>query len=134
MLCFRCNTGMKKSEIEGVLVDRCPNCKGIWLDVGELEMLEYGEGKERDELIREAKQEVLRDKQRLFSTCGLCPKCQKYELKQIIRVGIELDKCSACGGLFFDWGELEKVISGEEKTPFKKFLRKWLGKTTGQGK
>lgn len=30
---------MKKEEVEGVIIDRCPQCKGVWLDGGELEHL-----------------------------------------------------------------------------------------------
>lgn len=33
---------MKEVEREGVMIDVCPNCKGIWLDRGELEKLSQG--------------------------------------------------------------------------------------------
>lgn len=34
---------MREVDKEGVLIDICPNCKGVWLDRGELEKLMEGE-------------------------------------------------------------------------------------------
>jgi Zn-finger nucleic acid-binding protein len=33
------NTRMREMEKNGIMVDICPNCKGVWLDRGELEKL-----------------------------------------------------------------------------------------------
>ena len=30
---------MQKEVVSNVIVDRCPHCKGVWLDGGELELL-----------------------------------------------------------------------------------------------
>ena len=32
-------TEMRKVNKEGVVVDICPNCKGVWLDRGELDKI-----------------------------------------------------------------------------------------------
>ena len=40
MLCPVCDqVRLKEVEREGVLIDVCPSCKGVWLDRGELEKL-----------------------------------------------------------------------------------------------
>ncbi|GFN23099.1 hypothetical protein TAMC210_14160 [Thermanaeromonas sp. C210] len=39
MRCPLCDVTMKEVERRGVLIDVCPECKGIWLDRGELEKL-----------------------------------------------------------------------------------------------
>lgn len=40
MNCPVCNdVRMREVEKEGVLIDVCPSCKGVWLDRGELEKL-----------------------------------------------------------------------------------------------
>ncbi|GEB75823.1 hypothetical protein SINU_08830 [Sporolactobacillus inulinus CASD] len=40
MFCPICDdVRMKEVEKDGVLIDVCPNCKGIWLDRGELDKL-----------------------------------------------------------------------------------------------
>ncbi|MCQ2008773.1 MAG: zf-TFIIB domain-containing protein [Sporolactobacillus sp.] len=40
MFCPVCDdVRMKEVEKDGVLIDTCPNCKGVWLDRGELDKL-----------------------------------------------------------------------------------------------
>jgi Zn-finger nucleic acid-binding protein len=39
MDCVHDGTLMRKEVIEGVIVDRCPDCGGVWFDGGELEVL-----------------------------------------------------------------------------------------------
>jgi len=50
MQCPACNVPLTMSERQGVEIDYCPQCRGVWLDRGELDkILErsrsiYGEG------------------------------------------------------------------------------------------
>ena len=37
--CPRCGATLEETTHEGVTIDRCGNCKGVWLDAGELERL-----------------------------------------------------------------------------------------------
>lgn len=39
MICPRCNTNLAISNTQGIEIDYCPNCKGVWLDRGELEKI-----------------------------------------------------------------------------------------------
>lgn len=39
MNCVHDGAQMQKEVIEGVIVDRCPDCGGVWFDGGELEVL-----------------------------------------------------------------------------------------------
>jgi uncharacterized protein len=39
MLCPICNVDLLLSEKQGVEIDYCPKCRGIWLDRGELEKI-----------------------------------------------------------------------------------------------
>ena len=39
MNCPRCNTNLAMSDTQGVEIDYCPACKGVWLDRGELEKI-----------------------------------------------------------------------------------------------
>jgi transcription initiation factor IIE alpha subunit len=45
MKCPKCGHDLEEVNYQNVMVDRCPDCKGIWLDHGELELLEKGEAK-----------------------------------------------------------------------------------------
>jgi len=38
--CPVCNTPMKKWMTQNVITDRCDSCHGVWLDGGELDLLE----------------------------------------------------------------------------------------------
>lgn len=39
MRCPLCEVSMKEVERRGVMIDVCPECRGVWLDRGELEKL-----------------------------------------------------------------------------------------------
>jgi len=39
MICPKCSTILSLSVMEGIEIDHCPNCRGVWLDRGELEKI-----------------------------------------------------------------------------------------------
>ena len=39
MLCPTCKTPLTMSERQGIEIDYCPNCRGVWLDRGELDKI-----------------------------------------------------------------------------------------------
>lgn len=39
MLCPTCNVDLAISDKQGVEIDYCPKCRGIWLDRGELDKI-----------------------------------------------------------------------------------------------
>lgn len=39
MICPRCNTNLVISVTKNIEIDYCPNCRGVWLDKGELEKI-----------------------------------------------------------------------------------------------
>jgi uncharacterized protein len=39
MACPVCRTGLTMSERQGIEIDYCPTCRGVWLDRGELDKL-----------------------------------------------------------------------------------------------
>lgn len=42
----------------------------------------------------------------------LCPKCQA-PMRSLERSGVTLERCSECGGVFLDRGELERLEDAE---------------------
>ena len=42
MKCPKCGSDLDEINYQGVMIDRCNECKGIWLDSGELELLTEG--------------------------------------------------------------------------------------------
>ena len=43
MKCPKCGSDLQEINYQNVMVDTCAECKGIWLDHGELELLAKGE-------------------------------------------------------------------------------------------
>jgi Zn-finger nucleic acid-binding protein len=126
MDCFRCRQAMRKGHRDGVLVDVCENCGGLWLDAGELEAMERKEAQERGELIRQARQELTEESRQVLKVVDLCPKCQVVKLKQIVKRGVQLDYCPNCKGLFFDDRELERVLAAAKDETSAGFLKSVL--------
>jgi Zn-finger nucleic acid-binding protein len=61
LICPKCGSDMRSYERNGVVVDQCTGCRGIFLDRGELERLVDAEGRhwsgerDRDDQPREHK-------------------------------------------------------------------------------
>ncbi|MCD6461248.1 MAG: zf-TFIIB domain-containing protein [Thermoplasmata archaeon] len=86
--CPICGREMKTYIREGVEVDQCVSCGGIWLDRGELESLAG----------------ISPSDKRILS----CPLCGSPMSILILR-GVEVDHCTGCGGVWLDRGELEEL-------------------------
>ena len=41
MKCPKCGADLKEQQHHHVMVDICPECRGMWLDAGEVEMIEH---------------------------------------------------------------------------------------------
>lgn len=120
-MCPECKEALVAFELEGVELDHCVNCKGIWLDAGELEMFLELSGQEPGGLTQ-----ALRDAKRGKKHSRRCPRCNR-RLRIVFHDGedgssaIELDECPLGHGLWFDHGEIlalvrayDKMESGEE--------------------
>ena len=45
MKCPKCGHDLEEISYQEVMIDRCTECKGVWLDHGELELLGKGDAK-----------------------------------------------------------------------------------------
>lgn len=98
-------------EHEGIEIDYCPACQGMWLDAGELELL-LGDPAARRELIGAGHDVYVpetREKRRK------CPRCSARMTKVAGRsdAGILYDECPHGDGLWFDQGELQALLSSD---------------------
>jgi uncharacterized protein len=53
LLCPNCSEGMREVDRQGVHIDVCTKCRGVWLDRGELEKLLHSAREVDDEYHRE---------------------------------------------------------------------------------
>jgi Zn-finger nucleic acid-binding protein len=93
---------MEKVEFQGIEIDRCTLCKGMWFDALEHEALKKMEG---SEVIDQGDPEV----GELFNAEDRisCPNCHTEMIRMVDRdqPHIWFESCSTCYGVFFDAGE-----------------------------
>ena len=103
MKCPNCGSELKKETYLGIEVDRCENCRGMWLDVVELDQLE-------DQAFNADDQ-----KGSLMVSSDLskrkCPVCdgQLREFQYHLR-SLRLDYCEKEHGFWLDAGEEQRVL------------------------
>jgi len=96
-------------ELEQVEVDHCTACGGIWLDAGELELL-FEDAQQARQIIGSFRQAPHTKEKTRF-----CPICLKKMHKILVSSHDEpvvIDRCAKGHGLWFDRGELPRVLSG----------------------
>jgi len=98
--CPKCHEPMFVAEFEGVEIDTCPTCGGVWLDGGELEAL-VGEPSPPKEKPDEGLGPPELD----------CPICVDKLLKDCYAgTDVVVDKCPHGDGIWLDRGELEQIL------------------------
>jgi len=107
MDCPVCKNAMITLELADVEIDHCPDCGGIWLDAGELELL-LGEPEKAKQLLNSFKVDSSSTE-----TLRRCPICDKKMQKIIVgfsKPTLLIDRCRKNHGLWFDKGELNNII------------------------
>src|SRR4029078_4596165 len=102
LCCVKCNSIIDKATFQGLEVDLCPKCGGLWLD--------------RGEITRAAKlPEVELEKLRVLlrgakgpppvptETVAHCPSCPG-NLAEMLLGNVHVDYCGKCHGIFLDRG------------------------------
>ncbi|GAB4296196.1 MAG: hypothetical protein Kow0098_19150 [Ignavibacteriaceae bacterium] len=118
MICPRCKSSFIILELDRVEVDYCPDCGGVWLDAGELELL-LSKDQQIDPFINSF------NPVRQTSELKLkCPVCSKKMSKGIIGDSkITLDKCNKDHGFWFDKGELEGVLKSANSSGSSRIIK-----------
>ncbi len=117
MICPVCNESMLVLELNKVEIDFCSNCSGIWLDRGELELL-YSIDESENDL-----QKLFSETSSLNEKSYKCPLCRKRMKKiQFNNSELVIDKCPDNHGLWFDKGELEKLLTLQSNSSSEKIL------------
>ena len=117
MLCPKCENDMETLEYEGVEVDRCTSCKGIWFDVGESDSL-----RNKDAAAAIDTGDPLRGQQTNEIVRYRCPRCGGGMMRMVDpqRAHIWYEECTSCRGSFFDAGEFADLTQDTVSDFFKR--------------
>ena len=101
LTCPKCSHDMIRESFEGILIDRCGGCSGIWFDLLEHEDLKDVKGSEA--IDAGAKDALVSDKSRRLD----CPRCsaRMVSIHDQDQPHVVYEKCGSCSGVFFDAGE-----------------------------
>lgn len=110
MQCPKCEQSLEKFSIQGVSVDRCQHCGGVWFGKDELQQIRD----ERDENLGWLDFDLWSDANQLESEEGGfigCPNDGKNLFKiKYGSSGVTVDVCLDCRGVWLDKGELDKIL------------------------
>jgi uncharacterized protein len=111
MICPTCKHPLIVIEYKQIELDYCTNCKGVWFDSGELELMlervnlkpNVAAGKSILDLSEAATEEKKRS----------CPVCGRKMRKENIgsEPKILIDACPTNEGLWFDGGEVDTLLT-----------------------
>lgn len=113
--CPKCIGKLEEKQVEGIKVDICWVCEGIWFDKGELDKVLEADSKDFNNIDVDRGQldgkEVAAMQAELDTKPGICPRCQgKTALERIDYEGkAYVDICKKCEGLWLDAGEIHTL-------------------------
>lgn len=123
MNCPKCESVMEKVNFEGVEVDKCTKCKGIWFDAGEekkllnmknSELIDDGDKKSGEELNKIGR-----------INCPICGS-KMTKMVDVVQTHIWYEKCVNHGS-FFDAGEFKDLKESNLSDGMKTFFVKLKG-------
>lgn len=97
-------------EDDGLEIDTCPVCSGLWFDAEELRRFLPSPRLAEKVLAHDRLQESVQREPRAAEATRLCPQCQKA-LRESPVGEIQVDVCSRCRGIWLDRGELSRALA-----------------------
>lgn len=103
--CPRCFCPLKVQQEQGISIDYCDTCGGVWYDREELPRI-MG----RDSLFERALRRAGTSRGHNIA----CPACARLMEVRLLGGGglpeLEIDLCGSCGGIWLDSGELDRLL------------------------
>lgn len=102
MQCPKCKGDFEQVKFNGIEIDRCLNCKGLWFDMMEKEdmlLLNDAESVDVGSRVQGENYNAMRNIE--------CPKCGVHMIPMVDKdqFHIQFESCATCYGTFFDAGE-----------------------------
>lgn len=99
LACPRDGTTLLEVDRDGVAIDRCGSCGGLWFDAKELKRV-------ADD--REVEKLATRVHEHSKASAFACPRCQGACVRAYCGE-VEVDTCADCRGVWLDAGELAEA-------------------------
>jgi len=119
MKCPACQSGLGRIKYEGVDIETCPDCRGVWLEGSRLRCIE----RRREVIVDEDAAGRATSKSETLEPQRSCPRCtqamKKYRYGKNKRIIV--DQCPACKGIWLDDGELDAIQHAHER--WEEFVR-----------
>ena len=116
MKCPRDGAELAPVHVDGIELDKCHHCDGIWFDAGELDKVRK---LERSAVERELENEygsptVAAGQVDGYMRCPRCPDGRLNQLTYTYKKQVKIDRCDKCNGVWLDDNELYAIL-GEQK-------------------
>ena len=114
MQCPKCHQPLQGVDYEGVHLETCPRCGGHWLDADELGSIVKARKRRFNEQECLAIAQATKIKGVNLNSLNrhlICPKCGSTTnpINYGDDTGMIIDKCTKCGGMWLERGEIEKI-------------------------
>lgn len=126
MRCPKCEQSLEEFSIQGIGVERCKKCGGIWFGKDELKKIRD----ERDKNLSWLDFDLWSDANQLESEEGDFISCPN-DSKDLFKIkygtsGVIVDVCLDCYGVWLDKGELDKILNKLEEKVNSETLPEYL--------
>ena len=132
MNCPRCQIELQPLRVDGLELDSCPSCRGLWFQAGELreakDLAEPGARWMDFDIWSDA------DHFSVGENSIACPNCGK-SLSTVTygETKVQVDACGGCRGVWVDENELARIVEALRDEMAGKSLREYLGEALDEG-
>jgi Zn-finger nucleic acid-binding protein len=122
MECPRDHSTLKTETYEGkVEVDKCPACRGVWLDAGELEAIQNASDSRHlhlNDAPGDSVERSINEVAQLGTKGAKCPHCSALMVPRDYGFGsqVVIDACPSGCGVWLDVGEIEALEAFYEQS------------------
>ncbi len=133
MNCPNCKIELHPKSIQGIEIEECKQCEGIWFENDELRQVKD----KIDSDLNWMDFEILKHPEKFKPTAKRtnCPSCKKsMSVLDYDQTKVEIDYCVDCNGVWLEKNELEKIIEALEKEILTKSLSEYVSATIEEAK
>lgn len=116
-ICPNCREPLQSASLNGIALDLCRKCAGIWFDAGELVKLKESSSTAWENTEDAVRPSVEAPPPNTAPSGRPCPACGKamYRYAYLYTTTVMLDGCESCGGVWVDDKELDSMAGWASK-------------------